>query len=93
MQIKQETYKLMDRDTKVLVRELISWINRRESINVKRVKEETLLGPKDKPQPGKFKKMDNSILLATIEKISELTLKVHGEVGPDSQGPSLENVS
>ena len=92
MKIKQETYKLMDRDTKVLVRELISWISRRESINLSREKEETLLSPKDKPQPGKFKRMDNSILIATIEKISELVLKAQGEEEPRSPGPSLENI-
>ena len=82
----------MDRDTKVLVRELISWINRRESINIRREKEEILLGPRDKPQPGKFKRMDNSILTATIEKISELTLKAsRDEMSKEPQGPSLEN--
>ena len=91
MKVKQDTYKLMDRDTKVLIRELISWINRRESINQQRAKEEILLGPRDKPQPGKFKRMDNSILTATIEKISELTLKSCGEDEPRSSGPSLEN--
>lgn len=88
MRIDQDVYKLMDRDTKVLVREISTWISRRENMNERRLKDGTLLGIKDKPQPGKFKKMDNSILVAAVDKIVELSIKAYKE--PIETSPSLE---
>ena len=93
MYIEQDIYKHMSRKTKVVVKELISWINKRESINRKREVEGTLLDIKDSPQPGKFKRMDNSILEAAVDEITDLIKEkiASSDNVVSEETPSIEN--
>ena len=94
MHIEQEVYKVMSRKTKVVVKELIFWINKRETINSKRAEEGTLLDIRDKPQPGKFKRMDNSILVAAIDEITALIkekIASSEDSKPEKISPTIEN--